>query len=437
VALPVDAVGGGAVKWVFFVAVAGLCWGARTLGENTVADPAGSAMLALGALIIGGYLAGHAAVRWRLPRVTGYLVLGLAAGPYALGLETLADARFLRLFEELALGLIALTAGGEFRLEGLGRRLKPLLFITGSHLLILPAVGLVMWLLFGTGLGVGPLSGPERLAAAALLGVIAVAVSPSTTIAVITELRARGDLVDTVLGVTILKDLLILLLFTWVNVLAHAWVEGTPVGLGILSGVGVEILLSLAVGGVMGAGLAVFMARVGRHVPLAVIALALVSVELSRTAHLEHLLVCMAAGFVVRNGFAGEARTFLDALETSSPPIYIVFFALVGAGLDLRIFALMWIPALVMVGARLAATAAATAAAAALSGAPPPVRRLGWMGFVAQAGLSLGLAARIQRENPDFGTTVATIIVAAVVLNQLIGPVLWAHALRRAGEARD
>jgi hypothetical protein len=81
VALPVDAVGGGAVKWVFFVAVAGLCWGARTLGENTVADPAGSAMLALGALIIGGYLAGHAAVRWRLPRVTGYLVLGTGRRP--------------------------------------------------------------------------------------------------------------------------------------------------------------------------------------------------------------------------------------------------------------------------------------------------------------------------------------------------------------------
>jgi hypothetical protein len=81
-----------------------------------------------------------------------------------------------------------------------------LLFITGSHLLILPAVGpgdvaalrhrASVW---------DRLSGPERLAAAALLGVIAVAVSPSTTIAVITELRARGDLVDTVLGVTILK----------------------------------------------------------------------------------------------------------------------------------------------------------------------------------------------------------------------------------------
>jgi Kef-type K+ transport system membrane component KefB len=425
------------MKWLFFVVVAALCWGARRLGETSVMDPAGSALLALGALIIGGYLAGEAALRWRLPRVTGYLVLGLAAGPYALGLETLADARFLRLFEELALGLIALTAGGEFRLDGLRRRLTPLLAITGSHLLILPAVGAVMWLLFGHTSAMGDLSSAERLAAASLLGVIAVAVSPSTTIAVITELRARGDLVDTVLGVTILKDLFILLLFTWVNVLAHAWVEGTPVSLGMLSGVGAEIAASLGVGAALGAGLGFFMARVGRHVPLGVVGLALVSVELSRSAHLEHLLMCMAAGFVVRNVFPGEARTFLDALETSSPPIYIVFFALVGAGLDLRVFAAMWVPALVMVAARLAATAVTTVVAARASGAPPPVGRLAWMGFVAQAGLSLGLAARIQREMPDFGTAVATVIVAAVVVNQLLGPVLWAHALRRAGEARE
>jgi hypothetical protein len=62
--------------------------------------------------------------------------------------------------------------------------------------------------------------------------------------------------------------------------------------------------------------------------------------------------------------------------------------------------------------------------------------RYGWMGFVAQAGLSLGLAARIQRELPGFGATVATLVIAAVVVNQLLGPVLWERALRASGEAK-
>lgn len=424
------------MKGLLFAVVAMMAWGARQLGAHWVDDPAGSALLALGTLIIGGFLAGEAATRWRLPRITGYLVLGLAAGPHALGLESLADARFLRLFEELALGLIALTAGGEFRLEGLGSRLRSLVSIAGAHLAILPLVGVAMWLLFRFRDDLGDLTSPERLAAAALLGVIAVAVSPSTTIAVITELRARGPLVDTVLGVTILKDLGILLLFTWVNVMALAWVEGSEVSLGLLSGVGWEIVASLGVGVVLGGLLGVALARAGRHAPLMVVALALVSVELARTAHLEHLLMCMAAGFVVRNGFARTSATFLEALETSSPPIYIVFFALVGAGLDLRVFAAVWIPAAALVAARLAATWLTTAVAAAAAREDAVIRRLAWMGFVAQAGLSLGLAARIQREMPGFGDAVATVIVAAVVINQLLGPVLWARALRVAGENR-
>jgi hypothetical protein len=62
--------------------------------------------------------------------------------------------------------------------------------------------------------------------------------------------------------------------------------------------------------------------------------------------------------------------------------------------------------------------------------------RYGWMGFIAQAGLSLGLAARIQRELPGIGTTVATLVVAAVVINQLLGPVLWQRAIVAAGEDR-
>jgi Kef-type K+ transport system membrane component KefB len=240
--------------------------------------------------------------------------------------------------------------------------------------------------------------------------------------------------VETVLGVTILKDLAILLLFTGVAAAAASLVSGGALELGHLAHVAAEIGLSLAVGGVLGVVLGLYISRVGRLVPLTVLVLALASARLAQDAGVEHLLVCMAAGFTARNFFPTAAGRFLDGLEQSSTPVYVAFFALVGAGLDLAVFAAVWLPALIFVVVRLAAVWASTRLPAALAGSAPAVVRSAWMGFVAQAGLSLGLAARVQREMPGIGPTLATLVVAAVVVNQLIGPVLWARAIRAAGE---
>ncbi len=423
------------MRWILFLALAAFSWAARLMGSVAVDDPAGSALLALGCLIIGGVLCGELAVRFRVPKITGYLVLGMVAGPHALALETARDASLLSLFEDLALGLIALTAGGEFRVEMIRRRLRPLLAITAAHtvgILLMVAGGL--WLLLSVVPFLGVVTRAETAAAVILLGVIAVAVSPATTIAVITDLRARGEMVETVLGVTIVKDLVIILLFTAVSALALTLVGGGALDLGALRHVGFEISFSLFIGGAFGLLLGLYLIVVGRLAPLTVLVLALVSAELGRGSAIEHLLVCMAAGFTARNLFPRAAGRFLDALEQSSTPVYVIFFALVGAGLDLGIFAAVWLPALVYVAVRLGAVWLTTRAAAAASGSGSAVVRFGWMGFVAQAGLSLGLAARIGRELPGVGMTVATLVVAAVVINQLAGPVLWEGAIVAAGE---
>ena len=116
-----------------------------------------------------------------------------------------------------------------------------------------------------------------------------------------------------------------------------------------------DVVGSLLVGGVLGIVLGFYISRVGRLVPLTVLLLALASVELGRGLQIEHLLVCMAAGFAARNLYPTAAGHFLDALEQSSTPIYVVFFALVGAGLDLGTFAPVWLPAAVYVLVRLTA----------------------------------------------------------------------------------
>lgn len=426
------------LRWILFVTLAAFGVGARLLGAAEVDDPAGSALIALGILIVGGALAGDLAVRLRLPRISGYLVLGILVGPYVGHAVTLADHRLLRLFEELALGLIALTAGGELRVEGLRSRLRSLLAITAGHTVgVFLLVSAVVWTVLELAPQAAGVLPGQRAAAAILLGAIAVASSPATAIAIITETRSRGPLVNAVLGVTIVKDLIILLMFTWAAVIATTLVQGGDVGLGLLRGVGVEIFLSLAAGVLLGVVFGAYLVAVGRYLELTVVLLALVSAELGHQAGLKHLLVCMAAGFVVRNLFSLRAGGFIVALEQASPPVYVVFFALVGAGLDVRVLAVIGVPALLYVLLRLGATWMMTAGPARLAGASPHVIRSAWMGFVAQAGLSLGFASRIRRELPEIGVTLAAVVVASVVLNQLAGPVLWERALRVAGEARD
>ncbi len=394
----------------------------------------GAELVSLGLLLLGGILAGDLAERFKLPRVTGYLLIGMALGPSVLGAVPTEDVVQLRLFEEVALGLIALTAGGEFSWRVIRSRWRLLLGITGSQTVGLGVgISALSWLALGAFPVLGPLGAEARAAAALLIGVIAVASSPATTIAVITETRSRGDVVDVVLGVTVLKDLVLLLVFAVVSGLALRWTGGPTSGSGLGSLV-LEVAVSLGAGAAVGIGLGAYLRWIGRHTELLVIALALLASEVALETHLEPLLLCMAAGFTARNLFPAAAEPFLYALERASPPLYVVFFALVGAGLPLAILREVGWAAAGLTAVRLLGGWIFTWTPAVLHRAPPAFRRWGWTGFVAQAGLSLGLASRIRAEVPGFGPTLATLIIGAVLINQLVGPVLWRWGLSASGE---
>ena len=418
------------VRWLVLGLLAA---GSAALRALAPAPGPGIELLSLGLILLAGLLAGDLAERLRLPRVTGYLAVGMGLGPSLFGIVPAVDVARLRPFEEIALGLIALTAGGEFSTRIIRSRWKLLAAVTATHAAVIAAVvGGIVWVALGRFPLLGPLGEGGRNAVALLVGVVAVAVSPATTIAVITETRARGDLVDGVLGITILKDLVLLLLFSVASGLALGWTGGHAAG--GLGGLAVHVGLSLAAGAALGVGLGAYMRWVGRHTELLVVALALLATEIGSGAALEPLLLCMAAGFTARNLFPSAAEPFLHALERASPPLYIVFFALVGAGLPLDVLLAVGPAALGLAALRLLVVVAATWLPAAAVGGPRVFRRYGWTGFVAQAGLSLGLAARIETDMPGFGRVLSTLIIGTIVINQLAGPVLWRWGLAAAGE---
>jgi Kef-type K+ transport system membrane component KefB len=396
----------------------------------------GSATLFLGFLLLASYLAGRAARLLALPQITGYLVIGIIVGPQVLGILPRATVEEFRFVNGVALALIALSAGGELRISMLRERIVSIGVITLLQILLMFSfVAAAVFL--GRG-AIDFLQGEPAnvaLAVALLFGLVAVAKSPATTIAVITEEKARGILTDTVLGITVVKDVVILMLIAILIPLAGTIVD--PSG-GFSLHAAWEILLailgSLAVGVTMGWLVTHYLRRIRAYRILFVLGVAFMAVFLGEQLHLEYILIAMAAGFYVQN-FSRQGRRLLHALEANSLPVYAVFFAVAGADLDFSILGATWEIATVMLMARALALWFATYFGARLVKDPPVIRRHAWMGFLAQAGVTLGIANLIRENFPVWGGSVATVIIAMIAVNQLLGPPAFRWALVRAGES--
>ena len=247
------------------------------------------------------------------------------------------------------------------------------------------------------------LSEVELTVAALLLGVLSVARSPSSAIAIISECKASGPFTETVLGVTVVVDVLIIVFFTIALTLSQIIVSGqAAIDFNALTGLSVELLVSMIIGIIAGKGISLYIKHIGQDVFLFLLFIAF---GVSKTSlwlsgfmehqfgvflHLEPLLICMGAGFFIQN-FTKEGMEFMDTLERMSLPIFVLFFTLAGASLNLSSLLICWPLALSLVGIRilglfggswLAGSSAkirkATAALEALPILPRPAWPLAW-----------------------------------------------------------
>ncbi|MFC1575835.1 cation:proton antiporter [Gemmatimonadota bacterium] len=396
----------------------------------------GSATLFLGFLLLASYLAGRAARAVSLPQITGYLIIGMVVGPHALGILTQDMVEEFRFVNGVALALIALSAGGELRIGSVRKRIRSIGTITTLQILFMFAlVAASVYLARGTIDFLQDQPPRVAVAVALLFGLVAVAKSPATTIAVITEEKARGILTDTVLGITVLKDVVILILIALLIPLASSIVD--PTGGFSFHAVGeilTAILGSLALGLGLGWMVTLYLRRVMEYRILFVLGVAFLAVYLGDWLELESILIAMAAGFYVQN-FSRQGRRLIHALEANSLPVYALFFAVAGADLDITVLRTAWVVATAIILARLVAVWASTYLGAQLVGDPPVIRRYAWMGFVAQAGVTLGIANIVRDRFPVVGAQVATVIIAIIAVNQLVGPPAFRWALLKAGES--
>lgn len=406
-----------------------------------------SPTLVLGFLLIAAYCVGYLLSQWGLPKITGNLLAGLVLGPYFLkyfNQQTVVDLNFLN---SLALAFIAFCAGGEFKLDKIRLQLKSILvLISGVTTVVFLGVGLTVLAISEMIPFMADYDISIRIAISALFSVIAVARSPSSTIAIISETKAKGDYTSMVLSVTIVTDVVIIILFGVVISYCQVLITGAgKIDPAFFLDLLAEIAVALIIGFLLGKSIVFLIQKVKMEFPVVITGVGFIVIKFSHLlgdylhevhnigVQLEPLLICMAAGFTIQN-FSKYGKEFLSKMDGVSLPIYVTFFAITGASINIDILKSGWFLGLIIVTSRTIMIFIGSYISGRISGDSPRIYKYTWMGFITQAGVSLGLLTEIVRRFPEIGIPIQSILIAAITLNQIIGPIVFKFALNKVGE---
>ncbi|MBR6051755.1 MAG: cation:proton antiporter [Clostridia bacterium] len=390
-------------------------------------------LLALGIAMAAGLLFTRIIKLVKLPNVTAYLIAGLLIGPSVIGLVGKESVKSFDIIVTLALGFIAFSIGGEFKLSTLKRLGKNVTVITvvqaaGAVLVtfaVLLVAGLLGWL------------GENYMPLVFTLSAIATATAPAATLLVVRQYKAHGPVTETLLPVVAMDDAIGLMIFSIFMAIAQALASGTaPTAKSMLLEPLLEIVLSLLIGFALGLVVALctrwFKSRANR-LCLCVTA-TVIGTALAQIWNLSSLLLCMMIGAVMAN-LGKDVDRVLEGNDRWTPPIFMLFFVISGADLDLSVLPTVGILGVLYIVARSIGKYFGARLGAGMVKADANVRK--WLGFTLfpQAGVAVGMAQiALTRLPGDLGAKVQAVVLCATLIYEIVGPVLTKMALSKAGE---
>ncbi len=405
-------------------------------------------LFSLAIALFAGLLLSRLAKLVQLPAVTAYLVAGILVGPFCLGAFNIQGLGFtssdistktFSILSDVALGFIAFSIGNEFRLAQLKSIGKQATIIG-----ILQAV--VTTLLVDFALITLHFIIPDKLSleAAIVLGAVASATAPAATLMVVRQYKAKGPVASTLLPVVALDDAVGLILFSVSFGIAKGLVSGSVSIISIVVEPLIEVILSIGVGAGMGY-LFTFIERFfhSRSKRLSVsVAFVFLTVAVSMLkfeiggVHIafSSLLACMMLGTIFCN-ICDFSEELMDRLDRWTGPLFILFFVLSGAELDLGVFTdgIIVLVGVVYIAFRCLGKYFGANISATISKAPANVKKYLGITLFPQAGVALGMALKAYELGPA-GTLVANITLFSVLIYELVGPFLTKVALTKAGE---
>lgn len=422
-------------RMVILLLLLGLMQLLRPLGA---AGYGSEALLTFGFLILAAYTVGEIAKQLHAPKIIGYLFAGVIFGPAALGVLSAQAVTRLAPISELAIALIAFLAGAELRWSDIREHGSGYLKIMTTEL-GLTFVGIVA-VLYGMSTLIpflGETTTLELLVFCALFASVAIVHSPAVTMALLTETEARGNVARTTLGVVLLADLAVVLLFSGMLALARVLVPvaGTAPVL-TLGGITWEIFGALIVGALLGGAVTVYLRFIGHELFLFALLVAFLGAEVARITHVETLLTLLTAGFVAENfSQDGQGDALRHAMERSAAPVFVIFFALAGAKIDLGGMGTVLFIVVPVAIVRALGIFTGTRLGGRWAGVEPETRRYVWMGLISQAGVAIGLVTIVAAAYPERGGELRTLLLALIAINETVGALLFRRALIASGEA--
>ena len=381
-------------------------------------------LLLIGIAMAAGLLVSRAARAVKLPNVTAFLVAGLIIGPCVAGIISKEQAASLGVISEAALGFIAYAIGGEFKLSYLKKIGKAPLTITAFQ-------GLATAVCVDAGLILLGFDVPLSL----LLGAIALATAPAATLMVVRQYKAHGPVTQMLLPVVAMDDALGLMVFSVSASVAQGMLGGEITAQSMLLTPLIEILGSVLLGAALGWVLAFgarFFASRGNKLALS-IALVLAGVGLCDMLNLSSLLVCMMIGAVMVN-VSQQHEVLMEQCDRFTPPLFLLFFVLSGADLDLSVLPSVGVIGILYLALRSLGKWGGTMLGALCVHADGNIRKYLGLTLLPQAGVAIGMASLVSARFPTLGAQVNTIVLAGVLVFELAGPIITKIALTKAGE---
>lgn len=393
-------------------------------------------MLLLGIILFGGTLGGRIFQRIKIPQVVGYIIIGVILGRSIFGVLNADLVASLQPLSYFALSLIGFMIGGELKIKVFKKYGRQFIWILLLEALVAFVVvstlsGLILWLITGNAL--------KSIALGLLLGAIASATAPAATTDVLWENKTRGPVTSIVLGIVAMDDGVALILFALVSSFAGVLVGQNTESLGmnllmLIYDIGVSVLLGFFFGFILSR----LIRRVKDEEKILALSLGsiLLLIGIATALDIDLILAAMSMGFFKANFTPRSSQSTFKLVERFAPPIYVLFFVLVGAKMDFSALSpfILLMAGIYLVG-RTGGKFIGAKLGARISGAPETVRKYLPFCLLSQAGVAIGLSIIAGQKFPgEIGNTIILIVTTTTFIVQLIGPPSVKYAVTKAGE---
>jgi len=396
-----------------------------------------SYLLQIGIIFFLGYIGALLANKVGLPKVSAYVLVGMALSPSITGVISEDFLKETSVIVDFALAMVAYTLGGHLRLKGILRAGKEIVSITmgqgiGAYLFVTCSSLAFIYFFYPD------FSFLDVAIISILFGAISLSTAPAATIATIHECKASGPFTSVLLAIVALDDAMGLIVFALTLSIVKSMVSGAGFsGMALLAAC-LKVCYSMLIGGGIGALLVYSIKFINKRETLIIITVATfcLTFGINETLGLEPLFATMIMGFVVANIYPDDLPyRFLEGYY--EPVVFVVFFVLAGAHIDLRILLEYFPLAILFVIFRVSGKWVGTYVSGTLAGAPREHSRYLGMALAPQAGIAIGLSLYVQQipQLELFGTIVLNVIVAKTAINEVLGPWLLKTALHRVNEA--